>query len=97
MKTLLAMAIATLLVSGCATQSFTLHNSADSTPNVDTSQHFFINGLAQERHLDAATICGGADKVLKVEVQQTFVNGLLSAVTFGIYTPRTARVYCQAE
>jgi hypothetical protein len=27
-------------------------------------------------------------------VQQTFVNGLLSVVTFGIYTPREARVYC---
>jgi len=27
-------------------------------------------------------------------VQQTFVNGLLGVVTFGIYTPREARVYC---
>jgi hypothetical protein len=44
--------------------------------------------------VDAAKVCGGADKVSRVEVQETFPNVLLSIVTFGIYTPREARVYC---
>ena len=30
--------------------------------------------------------------VLKQETQQTFVNGLLSFITLGIYTPLEARV-----
>ncbi|MXF08739.1 hypothetical protein FQ042_22820 [Escherichia coli] len=36
----------------------------------------------------------GANKVVKTEVQQTFVNGLLRFLTLGIYTLREARVYC---
>ena len=37
---------------------------------------------------------GGAENVVKTETQQTFVNGLLSFITLGIYTPLEARVYC---
>ena len=35
-----------------------------------------------------------AQKMLKTETQQTFVNGLLGFITLGIYTPLEARVYC---
>ncbi|EEZ7692899.1 increased serum survival lipoprotein Iss, partial [Escherichia coli] len=48
----------------------------------------------QEKTVDAAKICGGAENVVKTETQQTFVNGLLGFITFGIYTPLEARVYC---
>ena len=44
--------------------------------------------------VDAAKICGGAENVIETETQQTFVNGLLSFITEGIYTPLEARVYC---
>ncbi|EEJ1436193.1 lipoprotein bor, partial [Salmonella enterica subsp. houtenae] len=47
-----------------------------------------------KKTVDAAAICGGADKVMRTETQQTFVNGLLGFVTLGIYTPLEARVYC---
>ena len=30
--------------------------------------------------------CGGAENVVKIETQQTFVNGLLGFITLGIYT-----------
>lgn len=39
-----------------------------------------------EKSIDAK-VCGGAGRVVRVETQQTFVNGLLGLVTFGIYTP----------
>ncbi|MGC0794027.1 Bor family protein, partial [Pantoea agglomerans] len=52
------------------------------------------SGIGQRKSIDAAQVCGGQEKVNRVEVQQTFVNGLLSVVTFGVYTPREARVYC---
>ncbi|EEY3570485.1 serum resistance lipoprotein Bor, partial [Escherichia coli] len=48
----------------------------------------------QEKTVDAAKICGGAENVVKTETQQTFVNGLLGFITLGIYTPLEARVYC---
>ncbi|HAX4286048.1 TPA: lipoprotein bor, partial [Escherichia coli] len=58
------------------------------------THHFFVSGIGQEKTVDAAKICGGAENVVKTESQQTFVNGLLDFITFGIYTPLEARVYC---
>ena len=49
---------------------------------------------AEEKTVDAAKICGGAENVVKTETQQTFVNGLLGFITLSIYTPLEARVYC---
>ena len=96
MKKIATITLLAALTTGCANQSFNMSGSAAATPAEDKYHHFFINGLAQGKTVDAATACGGADKVARVEVQQTFMNGLLSVVTFGIYTPRTAKVYCQS-
>ncbi|WED23626.1 Bor family protein [Vibrio sp. JC009] len=95
MKKLLLMAALSVVVTGCAQQTFVMAPQ-ESEPTLTESQHFFIDGLTQKKELDAAAICHGADKVAKVEVQKTFVNGLLEVVTFGIYSPREARVYCKA-
>lgn len=95
MKNMILSACLALAVSGCAQQSFVM--SADKSQlSEETSQHFFVEGIGQTKELNAAEICGGVENVSKVEVQQTFANGLLSAVTFGIYTPRDARVYCKS-
>ena len=40
----------------------------------------FLN-WANEKTVDAAKICGGAENVVKTETQQTFVNGLLGFIT----------------
>jgi hypothetical protein len=90
-----SVALLALLLSGCASQTFTINGSTNAEPTTQTSQHFFIHGLGQERTTDAATLCGGAENIVKVEVQQTFVNGLLGVITWGIYTPRDAMVYCK--
>lgn len=82
---------------GCAAQTFTINGENGEVPTSQKSQHFFISGLGQEKVTDAAKVCGGADKVIKVEAQHTFLNGLLGLVTFGIYTPRDAKVYCKVS
>ncbi|MBT0569840.1 hypothetical protein KIK84_05845 [Curvibacter sp. CHRR-16] len=51
--------------------------------------------MGQKKTVDAAQVCGGADKVKGVAVEESAGNVLLSIVTLGIYTPRTARVYCK--
>ena len=84
-----------LLMGGCAAQTFNINGADGEVPTTQTSQTFFVSGIAQEKVMDAAQICGGADKVVKVEAQQTFLNGLLGFVTLGIYTPRDAKVYCK--
>lgn len=95
MKKVIIAATVALFMSGCAQQSFVMSDN-NSVLKEENSQHFFINGLAQEKEINASDVCGGTDKVAKVEVQQTFLNGVLRAVTLGIYTPREARVYCKS-
>lgn len=94
MKKWLTGIIAAILLTGCAQQTFTVNSGVALTPRQTQTQHFFFNGIAQQKSLDAAAVCGSTEKVAKVEVEQTALNGLVSAVTFGIYSPREARVYC---
>ncbi|TNJ17028.1 lipoprotein bor [Aeromonas sobria] len=94
MKKMVLTAAVAMMITGCAQQGFTVHSGNAVEPTKEVTHHFFISGLGQNKTIDAATVCNGADKVVRVEAQHTFVNGLLAAVTFGIYTPREARVYC---
>ncbi|WP_159652353.1 Bor family protein [Vibrio atypicus] len=101
MKKLILVAALSMVATGCAQQTFVMSSEVSATtndalPTKEQSQHFFIDGIAQDKEIDAAAVCGGADKVVKVEVQQTFTNVVLDVVTFGIYTPREARVYCKS-
>ncbi|EEC9990311.1 increased serum survival lipoprotein Iss [Escherichia coli] len=84
-----------MLITGCAQQTFTVGNKPTAvTPKETITHHFFVSGIGQEKTVDAAKICGGAENVVKTETQQTFVNGFLGFITLGIYTPLEARVYC---
>ncbi|MCP4354237.1 MAG: lipoprotein bor [Proteobacteria bacterium] len=67
----------------------------NSDASAKQTHNFFIHGIAQGQAINLAYVCGGLRNVAKVETQTTFINGLLGAITFGIYTPRDARVYCR--
>jgi hypothetical protein len=94
-KIVFAAAAAALVLSGCANQRFTMAGGAVGAAKTDDAQTFFVSGLGQSTTVDAAAVCGGADKVVAVETQLTFLDGLLGGLTGGIYTPRHARVYCK--
>ncbi|WP_053980174.1 Bor family protein [Marinagarivorans algicola] len=95
MKKSLIAIVAAASISGCATQTFEISGGNNSTtPNKETMQPFFISGLGQTQEMNAAEICGGAEKVAKVESHMSFLNGFLGMVSWGIYTPRQAKVYC---
>ena len=54
----------------------------------------FIFGLVQAQEINVGAECPGG--VAKVETQQTFLNGLVGAITFGLYTPQSATITCAA-
>ena len=92
-KMLLATALA-LLITGYAQQTFTVQNKpAAVAPKETITHHFFVSGIGQRKLSMQPKICGGAENVVKTETQQTFVNGLLSFIKLGIYTPLEARAY----
>lgn len=97
MKKLLTTAVigAALLASGCATQTGLIQPTQNVTPEYNKSQTFFISGIGQQQTVDAAEVCGGSQNVAKIQTVQEPKDIALSLVTFGIYTPRTAKVFCK--
>lgn len=97
MKKLITAALmgSVVLASGCATQTGLVQPTQQVTPTYSKSQTFFISGIGQEQTVNAAEVCGGAANVAKVQTIQEPKDIALSLVTIGIYTPRTAKVYCK--
>ena len=89
----IAIMSAGLAISACSKQTFDIGGGGSRVAQ-DAPSTFFVNGIGQQQRIDAAGICGGKEKVASVEVEQTFINGLLGAATAGIYTPRQYRVVC---
>jgi len=52
----------------------------------------FVYGLVPPATVETAARC--PDGVAKVETQMSFLNGLVGALTFGIYTPMAIKVTC---
>ena len=87
MKKMLFSAALAMLITGCAQQTFTVGNKPTAvTPKETITHHFFVSGIGQEKTVDAAKICGGAENVVKTETQQTFVNGLLGFICNNYFT-----------
>jgi hypothetical protein len=55
----------------------------------------FVFGLVPPSTVESAQKCPNG--VAKVETQQTFLNGLVYLLTFGIYSPMAIKVTCAAR
>ena len=94
MKKFVIGIIAAVALSGCAQQTFKVNKGIATQPGQETRQTFFIHGIGQSQTIDAALVCGSAEKVIRTEVQESGMDVFLRVITLGIYTPREARVYC---
>ena len=76
------LATAGLLITGCAQQTFTVQNKpAAVAPKETITHHFFVSGIGQKKTVDAAKICGGAQKMLlKQKPSKHSINGLLGLI-----------------
>ena len=91
---LTALCVLSAVLSGCATQAFTIHHGpVDEEPNKEVSQPFFLSGPGQIQHMDVSVLCRGR-QLARVEVREAPLDVLKSLLTLGFYTARTARVYC---
>ena len=82
-------------------QTVTISPSGDtrsysSTPTYSESQHFFLFGLVGNNIINVSSVCGDRS-VLQMQTQSTFLDGFLGSITLGIYTPRTASIWCSRE
>lgn len=94
--TLYALASFMLMLSACST--VTIHpkpiDKVTREANYSQTHHFFFWGLMGETHVDVKSICGD-NNVTQMQSQASFVNGLISFASLGIYTPHSAKVWCQ--
>ncbi|MEQ8329293.1 MAG: Bor family protein [Longimicrobiales bacterium] len=85
-----------LLLSAAGCYKHTVHSGqgAPAGPVVyDHWEHFWIGGLIGDTRLDLRQLCASEDAT--VRIRQTFLNGLVTGLTGGIYTPTTVEVRCR--
>ncbi|HHQ4555765.1 Bor/Iss family lipoprotein [Aeromonas allosaccharophila] len=81
-----------------AAQAFTLGNE-NSVSSTEVTSHFFFSDIdiGLNEPIDAAAICHGAENIVRIETKQSWLDSLASGITYGIYTPREARIYCSKK
>ncbi|MEE9374189.1 MAG: Bor family protein [Saprospiraceae bacterium] len=80
-----------LCLSSCYTYTYMVGDGAQTGVEVKGHNQYFIYGLAQGKQSNAGEMAGGAENY-QVTIQHTFIDGLLNALTFGLYTPTTTIV-----
>ena len=79
---------ASLLLSSCYSYTSVVGSGAQGNNETTNWNHYVIYGLAP---VGVSNMADGAENYT-VTTRQSFVNGLVSAITFGIYTPTTTTV-----
>lgn len=90
-----AAALGALALTGCYKVQVMSNPSVVRGVERSSWQNFFIFGLVGEARVDVRELCGGG-QAATVETGMSFMNGLGSAVTFGLWAPRTVVVTCAA-
>ena len=80
-----------MFMTSCYTYTHTVGNGPQSGVMVKEKNHYFIYGLAQGKQSNPKEMAGNSDNY-EVTIKHSFVDGLLNALTFGIYTPTTTIV-----
>ena len=84
-----------LPLAGCFKQTYVVGSGAPTAPLVyDEWRHHWLAGLINPDHeIEIQRLCAGTNDVT-IHQEQSFLNGLVSALTFAIYAPRTVQIRC---
>jgi len=92
MKRLRFLALAALAMSAACYHITVLSGAPPASTSIDKPwQNSFVYGLVPPVELKSETCNQG---VAKVETERSFVNGLVSALTWSIYTPLHVTITC---
>lgn len=93
-KTIKAIGIvfcSSILLTSCYSYTSIVGKGAQGNSSVTKWNHYVVYGLAPVGVSDSKAMADGAENYT-VHTRQTFVNGLLSSLTWGLYTPTTTTV-----
>ena len=93
----LLLAVLLALTSACSNVSIKPQGGSKiaTAPSHEERKPFYLGGLIGEHQVDVNVICEGAN-VLQMQTIVTPSDYALGLVTLFIYSPRTARVWCEA-
>ena len=78
-------------MSSCYTYTYTVGDGPQTGVEIKKKNHYLIYGLAPVGVSNPLEMAGNAENY-EVTIEHTFVDGLLNAITFGIYSPTTTTV-----
>jgi hypothetical protein len=90
-KMLGLLLLSSSLFTSCYTYTSVVGEGAKGNQEVTKWNHYVIYGLAPVGVSDSKAMADGATNYT-VTTRQSFVNGLVSGLTLGIYTPTTTTV-----
>jgi predicted small secreted protein len=91
LKMMSVLFAASMLLTSCYSYTSVVGEGAQGSNETTKWNHYVVYGLAPVGVSDSKEMANGAENYT-VHTRQSFVNGLVSALTFGIYTPTTTTV-----
>lgn len=91
MRMVVILFAASMLLTSCYAYTSVVGDGAQRNSQTTKWNHYLLGGLVPLNISDSKQMAGGA-KNYTVFTSQTFVNGLVSGLTFGIYTSSTTTV-----
>jgi hypothetical protein len=91
MKMMAVLFGASMVLTSCYSYTSVVGKGAQGNSQTTKWNHYVIYGLAPVGVSDSKQMADGAENYT-VHTRQTFVNGLVSGLTFGIYTPTVTTV-----
>ncbi len=88
----LALPLAAILLAGCYHVTVVTAAPPSATKVNKEWQNGFVYGLVPPPELNVKDQC--PQGVAKVETERSFLNGLVSALTWSLYTPMHTEVTC---
>lgn len=82
---------ASIMLTSCYSYTSVVGKGAQGNSQTTKWNHYVIYGLAPVGVSDSKQMADGAENYT-VHTRQSFVNGLISGLTFGIYTPTITTV-----
>ncbi len=91
LRVLLTFLLCLFLLSSCYTYTSVIGKGAQGNQEVTKWNHYLIYGLAPVSISDSKVMAGDATDYT-ITTSHTFVSGLISGLTWGIYTPTVTSV-----
>ncbi|MGY5352117.1 Bor family protein [Wenyingzhuangia sp. IMCC45533] len=91
MKKIAMVAALCMSLTSCYVHEYTIGNGAKSSISKTKKNHFVIRGLAPIKTAQPEAMAQGA-KDYTVKTRFSFIDTLLNAITYGIYSPTTTTV-----